>query len=329
MLSFGFVPLFLCRVFPKFYLFSRYYFPVCNIMNTQTTSSTVLPSEDGSFLCNSISFLMISSNFSSKPVKVSIFNATFSSISKNPTINLRSESNHSETSQLQEHPVLGPKQTPLGFARFVPPGFRSTTSKPSQEPNHSFANKESIMWSASQSTKKPEPFFVPSSKASQSGSLPTTSKSINLDPSSSSSSSFSFSSLKPTSPSPSSSSSSSSPSSSIDSSPSLVSTSFHCSHTVPSDSFSPTLLSIHSKPDQFIQSNIQLIDFFFFFFRSFSSIEHHRFARIGRAFHRRPGQATFLPHIFVTEPAVAGLPSQFPAGSQSLHSVSPSPSASE
>lgn len=202
--SLGLVQLLLCRVFPKFYLFSRSYFPVYNKMSTQISSSTLFPLENGSFKCFSVSFLNSSSNFSSKSAKASIFNASFSSISNNTLLNQQSESNHSETNQLQEHSTLKPKQKLWGFARFVPPGLRSTTPELSPEPNNSFSSKESVMWRASQSTKKPEPFFVPSSSISQSESLSTSPKSMNSDPLSS------LPSLKPTftSPLPSSSTSS-------------------------------------------------------------------------------------------------------------------------
>ena len=161
-------------------------------------------------MCFSVSFLNSSSNFSSRSAKASIFNASFSSISNNALLNQQSESNHSETNHLQEHSTLKPKQKPLGFARFVPPGLRSTTPELSPEPTNSFSSKEPIMWSASQSTKKPEPVFVPSSSISQSESLSTSPKSMNSDPLSS------LPSLKPafTSPLP------SSLSSSIDSVPS-------------------------------------------------------------------------------------------------------------
>ena len=151
-------------------------------MSTQISSSTLFPLENGSFMCSSVIFLNSSSNFSSKSAKASIFNASFSSISSNALLNQQSESNHSETSQLQEHPTLKPKQKPLGFARFVPPGLRSTTPELSPEPDHSITSKEPVMWSASQSTKKPEPFFVPSSSISQSESLSTSPKSMNSDP---------------------------------------------------------------------------------------------------------------------------------------------------
>ena len=174
----------------------------------------------------SVSLLNRSSNFSSKSAKASIFNTSFSSISNNPLLNQQSESNHSETSQLQEHSTLKPKQNPLGFARFVPPGFRSATPELSPEPDHSITSKEPIMWSASQSTKKPEPFFVPSSSVSQSESLSTSPKSMNLDPLSS------LPSLKPTS----------SSSSSIDSLSSPVSILFlHYTQSHPTASSIPSI----------------------------------------------------------------------------------------
>ena len=96
--------------------------------------------------------------------------------------------------------------------------------------------------------------------------------------------------------------------------------SFPSSHIVPFISIS-ILHSIHSKPDQFIQSNIHHPSVIFFFFFEFF-IEFHRCIPARRAFHRHAGQATFLPHIFVIESAVAERPSQFPAGNPSRDSVS-------